>query len=252
MKGLLFDMDGVIARTVELHLAAWTSVINEVLSAHQDPRRPIEYFTQADFRKYVDGRIRYDGARNCLLSRGIKLPEGMVTDPPSIMTVCGVANKKNHEYLRMLQNTQILPYDSTVKLLREGAMCGLKIAIVSSSTHAKMICTKLGLTDVVGVIIDGPSVLKLGLAGKPAPDTYLQAARTLGLAPADCVVLEDAVSGVQSGKSGHFGLVLGIAREDNEKALLEAGADVVVQDLEGVNLKTLAAWYEKKAIRSKL
>lgn len=222
----LFDLDGVITPTALVHMHAWT----EMFSAFLRSRGVTEPYTDADYYTYVDGRPRYDGVRAMLASRGIELPEGDPSDSPDGETICGLGNRKNDLVLEILRRDGVAPYPGTVAYL-DSLGPDAVLAVVSSSRNAEDVLTSAGLRDRFGTIVDGNVAAAEGLPGKPAPDTFLDAARRLGVDPARAVVYEDAVSGVAAGHAGRFGLVVGLDRGVGHAALRDAGADVVVSDL---------------------
>lgn len=220
----LFDLDGVLTPTAEVHERAWSIMFNEFLG----DRPP---FTQDDYLAYVDGKPRYDGVRSFLASRGIVRPDGHPDDPPGHDTVCALGNRKNQLFTEVLRRDGIAPYPGSLAFLDLLAGRGTKVAVVSSSRNAPEVLRAAGLYDRFPVIVDGAVAASQHLPGKPQPDTYLYAARQLGAGPTDSVVLEDAISGVAAGRAGAFGLVLGVDRGAGAAALLAAGADAVVADL---------------------
>jgi beta-phosphoglucomutase family hydrolase len=225
---VLFDLDGVITPTAVVHMAAWSELFNGYLSEHAPSQAP---YTDADYFSYVDGKPRYDGVREFLVSRGIALPEGSSDDPGTTLTVRGLGNRKNDAFNRVLDRDGVQPYPGSVVLLDHLRDLGVPLAVVSSSANATHVLEAAGLLDRFRTVVDGRVADRLGLAGKPAPDTFLHAAEELGAAAADAVVLEDAVSGVAAGAAGRFGLVVGVDRGAGQTALTNAGADVVVSDL---------------------
>ncbi|ASK66527.1 haloacid dehalogenase [Brachybacterium avium] len=230
----LFDLDGVITPTAEVHMHAWARMFEGFLSS----REVAEPYTEADYFTHVDGRPRYDGVRALLASRGITLPEGEDTDPGdqplSEETVRGLGNRKNDLVLTLLRAEGVAPYPGTVAYL-DALPAAARLAIVSSSRNAEEVLRAAGLQDRFEHIVDGNVAAREGLPGKPAPDTFLHAARLLGVEPAQAVVYEDAVSGVQAGAAGSFGAVIGVDRGAGAAELAAAGATVVVADLEEIS-----------------
>ena len=224
---VLFDLDGVITPTAELHMRAWAEMFTAFLDAHGVP----EPYTDDDYFAHVDGKPRYDGVRSFLLSRDLHLPEGDPSDPPDAETVCGLGNRKNDVFNFVLARDGIAPYPGSVRLLDALAERGTGVAVVSSSKNARTVLAAAHLTDRFEVVVDGVVATELGLPGKPSPDTFLHAAQQLGAPAARAVVVEDAVSGVAAGRAGNFGLVVGVDRGAGERTLLDAGADLVVTDL---------------------
>lgn len=223
----LFDMDGVITPTAIVHMRAWEQMFSEELARRGVP----EPYTEQDYFTYVDGRPRYDGVRAFLASRGIELPEGEPTDPAAAETVCGLGNRKNELVLAMIREQGVAPYPGTVAYL-DALGAQARCAVVSSSRNAEEVLAGAGLADRFEIVVDGNVAAALGLPGKPAPDTFVHAARELGASPEQAVVYEDAVSGVRAGAAGGFGAVVGVDRGAGADALREAGASIVVADLE--------------------
>jgi beta-phosphoglucomutase family hydrolase len=229
-RAVLFDLDGVITPTAEVHMAAWAEMFGEVLERHGAAA-----YTEQDYFDHVDGKPRYDGVRDLLASRGIELPEGTPDDPADqpadAETVCGLGNRKNALFGEVLARDGVEAYPGSVRLLEALRERGTPMAIVSSSRNAPDVLDAAGVTHFFVDVVHGGVAAERGLAGKPAPDTYQAAADDLGVAYADAVVLEDATSGVAAGAAGSFGLVVGVDRGAGEKALTDAGADLVVTDL---------------------
>lgn len=230
---VLFDLDGVLTDTASVHAECWKRTFDEYLRGRADrthePFRPFDI--ESDYRLYVDGKRRYDGVRDFLRSRGIDLPEGSRGDPPDADTVCGVGNRKNELLNRALEEGGVEVYQGSVALVRALRSAGKKTGVVSSSANCASVLRAAGIEDLFDVRVDGKVAAELGLPGKPAPDTFLQAARELGVDAARAVVVEDAISGVEAGRNGGFGLVIGVARHDEPDVLRDNGADVVVSDL---------------------
>lgn len=224
----LFDLDGVLTPTAEVHMRAWDKMFNAFLSDHG----VAEAYTDADYFDFVDGKPRYDGVRSFLASRGLNLPDGELTDPTSAETVCGLGNRKNEAFGQVLADQGVDAFAGSVTLLDQLAGRGTKIAVVSSSRNARAVLTASGLADRFEVVIDGEVAAAEDLAGKPSPATFVEAARRLGVPPERAVVFEDATSGVKAGHDGAFGLVVGVDRGAGEQALRAAGADVVVRELD--------------------
>ncbi len=224
---VLFDLDGVLTPTAEVHMHAWAQMFGDFLRGVGDPAP----YTESDYFDFIDGKPRYDGVRSFLASRGITLPDGDSSDPAEAATVAGLGNRKNDVFAAVLRDEGVQPYPGSVTLLDQLATTPTKIAVVSSSRNAPAVLAAAGLADRFEVVVDGAVAGEQGLPGKPAPDTYLYGARLLGAAADRSVVVEDALSGVESGRAGHFGLVLGVDRGVGADRLLAAGADVVVADL---------------------
>jgi len=230
---VLFDLDGVITDTANIHAACWKQMFDAYLQKRAaergEPFRPFEIAT--DYRLYVDGKPRFDGVRDFLTSRGIQLPEGSPDDPPQAETVGGLGNRKNDLVNKVIEEGGVEPYEGSVKLIHQLRHQGFKIAVVTSSQNCEAVLKAAKLDTLFEVRVDGNMIRAQHLAGKPAPDTFLAAARRLGVEPARAVVVEDAISGVQAGCSGHFGLVIGVARKGNAEELRQQGAHLVVNDL---------------------
>ncbi len=229
---VLFDLDGVVTPTADVHMQAWTAMFTSYL-ATRSAADAVAYapYTARDYFEYVDGKPRYDGVRSFLASRGIVLPEGSPDDPPTEDTVCGLGNRKNDAFNRILATTGVAAYPGSALLIRELHRRGVPMAVVSSSRNAPAVVEAAGLTEDFAMIMHGGLAAELGLPGKPAPDTFAHAAATLGATNARSVVLEDAINGVAAGHAGGFGLVIGVDRGAGAEALTQAGADLVVPDL---------------------
>lgn len=228
----LFDLDGVLTRTATLHAAAWKETFDELLQARAETTgQPFVPFTSTDYERYVDGRPRLDGTRTFLRSRDIELPEGDPSDPPDSVTVHGVSNRKNRRVHELLAAGAVEVYEGSVRYVRRAKDVGLRIAVVSSSANTAQVLEAAGIADLFEARIDGVVALERGLAGKPAPDTFLAGAKALGASPEQAAVFEDALAGVEAGRAGSFAIVVGVDRAGQAEALAAHGADVVVQDL---------------------
>ncbi len=226
---VLFDLDGVVTPTAEVHMRAWTVMFNQFLEDY-DPAQPP--YTERDYFDYVDGKPRYDGVASFLEARGIDLPTGDPGDPPSALTVCGLGNRKNEAFNEVLRDEGVTAYPGSLRLVRQLHAQHMPMAIVSSSKNAPAVLAAADLEPYFAEVMHGGVAAERGLAGKPAPDTFVAAAQDLGVEPAHAVVLEDALSGVSAGAAGGFGLVIGVDRGVGAEHLVDAGADVVVHDLE--------------------
>ncbi|WP_404381068.1 beta-phosphoglucomutase family hydrolase [Knoellia locipacati] len=224
----LFDLDGVLTPTAEVHMRAWDEMFNEYLRS----RGVAEPYTDRDYFEHVDGRPRYEGVRAFLDSRGIELPEGDPSDGPDAETVSGLGNRKNDAFNKVLARDGVEAYAGSLRLLDALAERGTRMAVVSSSKNAPAVLEAAGIADRFPVVVSGAVAAELGLAGKPSPETFLHAAEQLGVSKDRAVVLEDATSGVKAGRDGDFGLVVGVDRGAGADGLTAAGADVVVRDLE--------------------
>ncbi|TQC50526.1 beta-phosphoglucomutase family hydrolase [Rhodococcus sp. WS4] len=229
ISACLFDLDGVLTGTAVLHRKAWKRTFDEFLKHREGPN--FREFTDEDYYDYVDGRPRADGVRTFLASRNITLPEGTPDDPPSAETVNGVGNRKNRLLLKIIEEEGVSPYPGSVRYISAAYDAGLKIAVVTSSANGKSVLDAADLSRYVHVRIDGVVIREQSLRGKPAPDSFLAAARALNVHPDQAAVFEDALSGVEAGRAGEFGYVVGVNRGDQAAALREHGADVVVNDL---------------------
>ena len=231
-EAVLFDLDGVLTPTALVHMRAWAEMFDAFLESWQDPAADTSPYSDADYFAHVDGKPRYDGVRDFLVSRGIRLPEGTPDDPADAPTVCGLGNRKNDAFNAVLERDGVSPYPGSVALLDVLRDLGMPLAVVSSSANASAVLEAAGLADRFTTVVDGRVAGELGLRGKPAPDTFVHAAHACGSTPARSVVVEDAVSGVRAGAAGDFGLVIGVDRGAGVDVLTGAGADVVVADLE--------------------
>ncbi|MDQ4131902.1 MAG: beta-phosphoglucomutase family hydrolase [Actinomycetota bacterium] len=233
IRACLFDMDGVLTETATVHAAAWKQMFDDFLRARAEatgePFAPFD--AGADYSQYVDGKPRYDGVRSFLASRGITLPEGSPSDPPEAETVAGLGNRKNELVQRLIHDQGVEAYPGSVRFVNHVREAGLRTAVVSSSANCHDVMVAAGIADLFEVRVDGYAVERDGLKGKPAPDTYLAAADKLGVAPAAAAVFEDALAGVEAGRAGNFGCVVGVDRVGHAEALRAHGADLVVDDL---------------------
>ncbi len=237
---VLFDLDGVVTQTEKLHAIAWKTLFDDFLTRRtQQNKTPFTPFdAESDYLQYVDGKQRYDGVASFLAARGISLPDGNPEDSVEEETICGLGNKKNAAFLECLTDTGIEVFDSTIVLIKALRQHGIKIAVVSSSKNCRIVLEQAELTHLFDTRVDGVESARLKLPGKPAPDTYLEAARRLGVKPKRAAIVEDANSGIEAGHRGGFGLMLGVARQNNHAALEQNGADVVVTDLKEVDAGT--------------
>ncbi|MFC1262051.1 MULTISPECIES: beta-phosphoglucomutase family hydrolase [Streptomyces] len=229
IRACLFDLDGVVTKTAVVHAAAWKETFDAFLRERDGADfRP---FTDSDYDEYVDGRPRADGVRTFLASRGIELPEGDPDDPPEARTVNGVGNRKNELVLEKIRTDGVEPYEGTLRFIDAVRAAGLATAIVSSSANTRDVLRSIDAERLFDVRVDGVVARERGLPGKPRPDTFLAAARDLGVEPSRAAVFEDALAGMDAGRSGHFGYVVGVDRVGQTDALYAHGADRVVKDL---------------------
>lgn len=228
IDAVLLDLDGVITPTAEVHMRAWNRMFTEYFAKHGITPP----YTDEDYFAYVDGKPRYDGVRSALASRGVVLPEGDPSDAPGAETVCGLGNTKNDAFNKVLEEDGVDPFPGSVTFLDWLHERGVGVAVVSSSRNARPVLEAAGLLSRFDVIVDGVVATERSLAGKPAPDTFLAAAEELGVPASRAAVVEDAISGVEAGRAGDFGLVIGVDRGAGEELLRAAGADVVVHELD--------------------
>lgn len=249
LDAVIFDMDGVITKTAAVHFQAWKQLFDEYLaraaeatdgaSAGSDGRfRP---FTEEDYLRYVDGKPRYDGVRDMLASRDIRLPWGDPADAAGAETVCGLGNRKNDLFTHVVRTKGVEVYPSTVTLIDRLREAGVRTGVVSASNNTSEVLDAAGVHQLFQAQVDGLVATELGLPGKPDPAPFLEAARRLGVPPARAVVVEDAQAGVQAGHAGGFGLVIGVDRTGQAEALRAHGADVVVDDLADVSVASGSA-----------
>jgi beta-phosphoglucomutase family hydrolase len=233
VNACLFDLDGVLTQTAKVHAAAWKSMFDEFLKgwAADHGQEFVPFDDHADYDEYVDGKPRYEGVKSFLESRHIELPQGTPEDPPSAQTIDGLGNRKNELVLKLIHENGVQPYEGSVRYVKAAAQAGLRRAVVSSSTNARDVLKAAGIYDLFEKIVDGVVADRQHLSGKPAPDTFLEGARELGVEPSAACVYEDALAGVQAGRAGHFGFVVGVDRVGQAEALKEHGADIVVKDL---------------------
>jgi beta-phosphoglucomutase family hydrolase len=229
----LFDLDGVLTQTAKVHAAAWKQMFDEFLRERaEETGEPFrEFDARHDYDEYVDGKPRYDGVASFVESRGIELPAGTPDDPPDARTVDGLGNRKNELVQALIERDGVQSYEGSVRYVAAAREAGLRRAVVSSSSNCRDVLQAAGMLELFEEIVDGVVATELGLRGKPAPDTFLEGARRLGAEPAQAVVFEDALAGVESGRAGGFGFVVGVDRVGQADALREHGATVVVSDL---------------------
>jgi alpha,alpha-trehalase len=238
IEAVIFDVDGVVTDTARVHAAAWTSVFDDVLRKGADAGLgDFTPFTLEDYLTYVDGRPRYEGVQGFLASRAIDLPAGSPVDPPGNDTVCAIGNRKDRTFVDLILRDGVRAFPDALALLGRLADAGISVAAVSASRNAAEVLRAAHVIERFLVHVDGVDADRLGLAGKPDPAIFLEAARRLGASPSRMVVLEDAQSGVEAGRRGGFGLVVGVARAGTGEALAEHGADVVVAGLDELDVR---------------
>ena len=233
VKACLFDLDGVLTKTAKIHAAAWKQMFDDFLRARAEQRGdPFVPFDEVkDYERYVDGKPRYDGVASFLAARGIELDEGTPQDPPGAETIHGLGNRKNEIVLGMIERDGVETYEGSVEYVRAAREAHMAAAVVSSSSNAHQVLAAAGIEKLFDAVIDGRLADREHLHGKPAPDTYLAGARAVGSRPAEAAVFEDAIAGVEAGRAGNFGCVVGVDRLGQADALKAHGADVVVADL---------------------
>jgi beta-phosphoglucomutase family hydrolase len=237
LEAVVFDTDGVLTDTASVHAAAWKRLFDEYLTLRASPdQEPFRPFEQDDYLRSIDGRSRYDGVAGFLVSRGIQLPWGDPRDPPDRETVCGLGNAKDRYFLAHLRAHGARPFPTSVAFVRKLRERRLRTAVVSASRNMVAVLNSAGLRELFDVEVDGVEADRLGLAGKPDPALFLEAARRLGVAPGRAAVVEDALAGVEAGRRGRFAVVVGLDRGGQGAALVERGADEVVTDLDDLIL----------------
>ena len=246
LKGVIFDLDGVITRTARVHAQAWETAFNEFLKHRADEKNvPFAPFDRTnDYQNYVDGKPRFEGVLSFLKSRNIRLPAGDPEDPPGLDSICAVGNRKNQLYQDILRSEGPEVFETSVALIKELKEQGVSVGVATSSRNCRLVLQLAGLEDVFDTLVDGVVAADDELKGKPEPDIFVTAARNMGANPGECVVVEDAISGVQAGRAGNFGLTLGIARNVGGEMLLRFGADKVVSDLGEITVDDLVDWFE--------
>lgn len=247
-RTVIFDLDGVVTQTATIHARSWKIVFDDYLRLRaKRSGEPFQEFTyQDDYLTYVDGKPRYKGVQNFLASRNIHLPFGDPADPPDKETICGIGNKKNQLFDKLLQEEGAEVFESTITLIKDLKKNDIRVGVASSSKNCRAVLKSAQLEDLFETIVDGIVSQELNLKGKPEGDIFVAAAKNLGSFPEDSVVVEDASSGVEAGRNGGFGLVLGVARENNEKELSKYGADLVVSDLAEINTNLINDWFLRK------
>ncbi len=230
---VLFDLDGVLTATAKVHAACWKKLFDEFLEerakAAGEPLKPFDI--DSDYKLYVDGKLRYEGVRSFLGSRGIDLPEGTPDESPNSETECGLGNRKDALVHEVLEADGVEVYEGSVRLVEQVRSRGIRTAVVSASKNCKIVMEAARISHLFDQVVDGEVAERLRLPGKPKPDTFLTAAERLGVVPERAVVVEDAISGVQAGRAGGFGLVIGVDRKGDPESLRKSGADIVVKDL---------------------
>lgn len=238
LDAVLLDLDGVITETAEVHANSWKEMFDAFLRERASRLSAgfVPFDLDRDYKQFVDGKPRYEGVASFLESRGISLPQGHDRDPPDKETVCGLGNRKNQLFLKAIRQNGVTTYPSSVDFIHKIRRLGLKVAVVTSSRNGREVLEAAGVAQLFDATVDGIVARECWLDGKPSPDTYLEAARRVGARPERAAVVEDAVSGIEAGRAGRFGLVVGVSRDGNPKLLQRAGADLVVSDLSELHL----------------
>jgi beta-phosphoglucomutase family hydrolase len=232
IEACLFDLDGVITQTAKVHAAAWKQMFDAYLRQRAKSRgEEFREFDEHDYDEYVDGKPRYEGVSAFLASRQIELPQGSPDDPPDAETIDGLGNRKNEIVLELIRRDGVQAYDGSVRYVQAARAAGMPCAVVSSSTNCRDVLIAVGMLELFEVVVDGNVAHEEHLAGKPAPDTFVAAARKLGVEVQRAAVFEDALAGVEAGRAGGFGVVVGVDRVGQAAALRAHGADLVVSDL---------------------
>jgi beta-phosphoglucomutase family hydrolase len=245
---VIFDMDGVITKTAAVHSLAWKKMFDEYLLFREKKyKEPFREFSHTDdYLPYVDGRPRYKGVEEFLISRKINIPFGAPEDEICKETVCGLGNRKNECLNKVIEEDGVEVYDSSIKLIKSLLNRNIKVGVATSSKNCVTILEKAGIINLFETRVDGLVSAELGLKGKPEPDIFTTACDNLGVEYHRSVIIEDAVSGVQAGHKGNFGLTLGVARENNVYELKINGADIVVKDLSEISVDIINDWFISK------
>lgn len=251
-EAVIFDLDGVITKTAKVHSLAWKIMFDDYLQFRKNKySEPFKEFTHdQDYLIYVDGKPRYKGVESFLISRGIRIDYGDPSDSSGAETICGLGNKKNSNFNEILAENGVEVYKSTVKIIYELKKLNIKPGVASSSNNCKPVLEAAGLLELFDTRVDGVISEELNLKGKPEPDIFITACDNLQVDYKNAIIVEDAVSGVQAGAKGNFGLVLGIAREGNEEELMQNGADRVIRDFSEITIYDLENWFIEKTDNS--
>jgi trehalose 6-phosphate phosphatase len=232
IKAIIFDMDGVITQTAKLHALAWKTLFDELLQKRRLPPFSIDH----DYPRYIDGIAREDGIRNFLQSRSLALPEGNPHDSPEVESIQGLAKKKNQIFHSLIQSHGVATYPDAIKQIHVAKQKGIKTAIISASKNGELILNAAGIATLFDAKVDGIDTIRYGIKGKPAPDVFLKAAQLLNIEPDQCMVVEDAPAGIEAAKKGNFAITVGIARNSNQTLLKNAGADIVLNHMDNLNI----------------
>jgi alpha,alpha-trehalase len=243
VAAVIFDTDGVVTRTASVHAAAWKETFDAFFRARAGvPGESLAPMTEDDYLRYVDGRARFDGAENFLTSRGMTLPYGDPDDPTERETICGLGNRKNEAFGAMVRDRGVEPFESTLELAHALRASGIRTGVVSASENCAAILEAAGASDCFETRVDGLDARAQHLAGKPDPALFLEAAARLAVRPEDAAIVEDALAGVEAGRRGGFGLVVGVDRNGQADALAQHGADIVVPDLAWLEIDADGRW----------
>ncbi|MFQ5852020.1 MAG: trehalose-phosphatase [Candidatus Binatia bacterium] len=244
---IIFDLDGVVTDTAKVHSTAWKELFDSYLrtreSRDKEPFSPFD--KELDYLSYIDGKPRYDGVRSFLKSRGIGIPYGHASDEPDQETICGLGNKKNKLFAEILERDGVEVFQSTLDLITEAKSHGIRVAIVSSSKNCLTVLKIAHIENLFDARVDGVVSASLGLKGKPNPDIFTKSAEILGADTSRSVVVEDSIAGVEAGKAGKFGMVIGVDRRGHSATLREKGANLVVKDLSEISVRDIQAWFSK-------
>lgn len=246
-KAVIFDLDGVVTKTAFVHAAAWKATFDEYLRLREKRNNEQfkEFTHQNDYLPFVDGKPRYQGVSSFLESRGINIPFGDPSDCSRKETACGLGNQKNDKFIEILKEKGVDEYPATIKMIRKLRESGVKVGVASSSKNCRYVLESAKIADLFETRVDGRTLIELNLKGKPEGDMFVKAAFNLGVVPGESIVVEDASSGVKAGRNAGFGLVVGLARENNKDLLFENGADIVFSDLKETNLNYFDNWFKK-------
>lgn len=251
-EAIIFDLDGVITDTAKVHANAWKLIFDEYMQ-----ERVLKYnekFTsfdlEQDYLNYVDGKPRYAGVKNFLDSRGITIPFGKPDGNPKEETICGLGNRKDSLFTKMLREKGVAVFESTIRLIKQLKYHGVHAVVATSSKNCGLILEAAGIRELFEIVVDGALSGRENLKGKPHPDIFLKSAELIKVSPCKCVIIEDAISGVQAGRNGNFGLVIGIDRFGDGNILKENGADIVLPDLAKVSVYDIEKWYKNNAKNS--
>lgn len=249
---VIFDLDGVVTKTAVVHADSWKEMFDEYLQLREKKygEEFKEFTYEGDYLTYVDGKPRYEGVQSFLESRGICIEFGDKNDSSDEETVCGLGNRKNIKFREVLEKKGVEAYQSTVDLIKSLKVKGVRIGVASSSKNCQYVLSSAGLEDFFETRVDGVVSAELGLNGKPEGDIFVRATENLGVKPADSIVVEDAVAGVRAGVNGKFGLVIGVARENNEEELKNNGADFIINDFAGITVEMLEKQFTEKNNRA--